>query len=597
VDLIDLQWKYAVEAVIGRYLSNFIVYTYEDRALLQSLFKRFRCDNQIIYKTTHSHELREPPSEVLTAYRACKIGHADVSSVLCLLSSFEKILLCRTRRECEETLKSPQYGGQMPNADAAFTIDAAKITVSQTSQTYFSYGSSKRICRYFDNAATQVSHLTGLLHQKSIELERLKVKMREKQEISTQLQQKQKILVTEIESMEREKRTLSSALRDIEHRIESYQMERSDFEAKAESIRNEIEQLKLKIQRLDKQKVQISERKGTIRTEIETKGKELSQVESEKQELERQIELLTNRAHSVLEELSQMENRNQSKKALMDKLGSKICALDAKIDDVESNLSATEAKASSIGPRSSLELPVDQPRPATLSLQKQWDHIVNKLSRQHVTADQITKLASMLESVRLKYETARTSFAFWNHYLGRLTESLSLRETRLTEFRKVISVESQLYFCYFMSHRGFNGKLVFDHGARTLRLCVQIADRALDRLDGTDIKTLSGGEKSVATTCFLLSLWNSMETPLRCLDEFDVFMDNVNRSTILKILLNFAKTKGLPRSSEDHDADCVHTQYIFITPQVLFLDAEITSDPTVKILRMKDPERTDLAHA
>lgn len=47
------------------------------------------------------------------------------------------------------------------------------------------------------------------------------------------------------------------------------------------------------------------------------------------------------------------------------------------------------------------------------------------------------------------------------------------------------------------------------------------------------MKSLSGGERSVSTICFLTALWGAMESPFRCLDEFDVFM--------VRTILNFTK--------------------------------------------------------
>lgn len=42
--------------------------------------------------------------------------------------------------------------------------------------------------------------------------------------------------------------------------------------------------------------------------------------------------------------------------------------------------------------------------------------------------------------------------------------------------------------------------------------------------DLSDMRSLSGGERSFSTVCFVLSLWAITEAPFRCLDEFDVYM-------------------------------------------------------------------------
>jgi len=96
---------------------------------------------------------------------------------------------------------------------------------------------------------------------------------------------------------------------------------------------------------------------------------------------------------------------------------------------------------------------------------------------------------------------------------------------------------------------------------------------------GRETKTLSGGEKSFSTICLLLSIWEAMGSPIRCLDEFDVFMDSVNRATSMTMMIQAARRS-------------VGRQFILITPQSMN-NVEMGDD--VKVHRMSDPERGQTA--
>lgn len=91
------------------------------------------------------------------------------------------------------------------------------------------------------------------------------------------------------------------------------------------------------------------------------------------------------------------------------------------------------------------------------------------------------------------------------------------------------------------------------------------------------VDTLSGGEKSYSQISLLLATWEPMRSRIIGLDEFDVYMDQVNRKIGTNLLVKKLK-------------DQMKTQTIIITPQDIGKMADIDSTG-VNIHRIKDPER------
>lgn len=90
-----------------------------------------------------------------------------------------------------------------------------------------------------------------------------------------------------------------------------------------------------------------------------------------------------------------------------------------------------------------------------------------------------------------------------------------------------------------------------------------------------DPRSLSGGEKSFSTVCLLMAMWNAMSSPLRGLDEFDVFMDPVNRRVAVGMLIDNARDRST-------------TQFILISPQAM---TDLNLDPNVKVIQLEDPRK------
>ncbi|EMP42348.1 Structural maintenance of chromosomes protein 6 [Chelonia mydas] len=181
----------------------------------------------------------------------------------------------------------------------------------------------------------------------------------------------------------------------------------------------------------------------------------------------------------------------------------------------------------------------------------------------------------------------------WQHYEEKQKEHLASikklkgelaakeKELKITDLmfictiypKRCLTLRCKFYFDFLLCQRSYSGKMSFDHKNETLSITVQPGD--INKAALNDMRSLSGGERSFSTVCFILSLWSIAESPFRCLDEFDVFMDMVNRRIAMDMMLKMADSQR-------------HRQFILLTPQSM---SSLPTSGLIRILRMQDPER------
>uniref|UniRef100_A0A673AXQ3 Structural maintenance of chromosomes protein 6 n=1 Tax=Sphaeramia orbicularis TaxID=375764 RepID=A0A673AXQ3_9TELE len=160
-----------------------------------------------------------------------------------------------------------------------------------------------------------------------------------------------------------------------------------------------------------------------------------------------------------------------------------------------------------------------------------------------------------------------------NSFIKKLDSVMNQRQHVYAEFRRFLSARCKYYFDSMLSQRGYTGSMTFDHKNETLSISVQPGQGK--QADMSDMRSLSGGERSFSTVCFVLSLWAITEAPFRCLDEFDVYMDMVNRRISMDMMLKVAAGQS-------------YRQFIFLTPQNM---SSLPESENINILRLKDPDR------
>ena len=153
------------------------------------------------------------------------------------------------------------------------------------------------------------------------------------------------------------------------------------------------------------------------------------------------------------------------------------------------------------------------------------------------------KIENLAEFVRMLGKTLKQR-QFWWH---------------VTRAHTVLRV--RVRFIDLLRRRGFNGRLDFQHEKNEIHIVVRPAgdESQPGSVDGSSRsrmpRNLSGGERSFSTVSLLLAMWGVAGCPLRCLDEWDVFLDHVNRALAARMLIEGARESG-------------GKQYILITPQV-----------------------------
>merc|ERR1719186_370445 len=173
-----------------------------------------------------------------------------------------------------------------------------------------------------------------------------------------------------------------------------------------------------------------------------------------------------------------------------------------------------------------------------------------------------SKVMAEREKLLLEYKELKTHYDMQKRKVATIEEHVKLMEdmnqakSKNFQFiRKTISNMVQRRFAMLselFSHQlGTQIFIDINHERRELKFIFKNSD---GDVISTEINSLSGGEKSYAQMCLITSLWEKMSPPFRALDEWDVFLDDLNRKNISTKLLQF----GL--SNLDY-------QFIFISPQ------------------------------
>ena len=561
----DPKWATVIELAIGGSMCNFVVNDTHDRSVLQELF-RSSCQNQRDWPNLVAMKFRDdyydvssqkPQSKHPTLYDMLDIQDNMISNALVESFKMEQCLLIESSEEARKLI----VGHAPRNVFQAWTLAGDDVR----DRGAYSNDLSKKSFRYFQN-------------DPSAAIEELNIKVRNLRE-QTALQRQNRTAVerevgvvrgqynTERNKQQAIKRQLAAVRTSI---IELDNVEDAPL-LDATAMEAEVQDYTQQLHNLEEKLAEHAQKERQYKEEYEEAGRVHAESIQRDSSITNKLEELKMKLHEGQRNSTKrhdvLEFVKRKKKTAMDE--KKKCEREKKEKDVEIN--AAQGMAQQRCER------VASARPAK-DLEQQIRNMeirIQQGTRSNVNVEDVSR---RYHEAKTKYEEIKETVSKMKSFSKRLEKTLNDRQERYFKFRKEICIRLKYFFVMNLSQRGYTGKLDVDHERRHLSMQLNV-DTSGASSDTHDVRTLSGGERSFSTVCFICSLWNIMESPFRCLDEFDVFMDLYNRRITMNLLMEHASQTPRQR------------QYILFTPQDMSTFSKKFKN--IKILQLAAPERQE----
>ncbi|XP_068039516.1 structural maintenance of chromosomes protein 6 [Anomalospiza imberbis] len=550
----------AIESCLKGLLQAFCCDNHSDERVLQLLMSKYytrghrpqiivnKFQNRI-YDTSQRAVYHPEFPSVLTAL---EIDSPVVANCLIDMRGIETVLLIKNSRKAREVM---QCNRPPRNCKEAFTAEGDQVFERR-------YYSSNSVRPQFlsQDVEAEISHLDKEIENKRAQLTASQQRLHS---IENEIRQTEDHLYghrRHQKQLQVKVRTANAEIADLENMEEHQSADIHILQEEAEENKGRMESVK---QDMQLQRRKMEELKNTLQA-AEKKLEEVKEKIHQVEEIAGPIKAELNQAES------EVENSKRSLQHYEDKQREHVACINKHKDllvSKEKELEEKKAKARQI-----FSEPIKVSR-TVKSLDAEMNRLREKINLESRHRGNREEIIQQFHYAKERYEDASNKVKNLRRFIAVLDEVMTERLKVYRQFLRRLSIQCKLHFELLLRVRGCSGHITFDHKNETLSITVQPRDD--DKAARSDLRSLSGGERSFSTVCFILSLWNISESPFRCMDEFDVYMDMLNRRIAIDMILERADFQR-------------HRQFILFTPMSM---SSLPTSPHIRILRMPDPPR------
>ncbi|NXW32086.1 SMC6 protein, partial [Phaetusa simplex] len=383
-------------------------------------------------------------------------------------------------------------------------------------------------------------------------------------------------------------RSIESEIKQNENHLRGHRQHQKELQIKIRTTTAEIADLEnmeehqsVDICTLEDEAEENKGKMETVKKDMQQQSRKMEELKNILQVAEKKFEEMREKIHQVEEiagpikdELNQADSEVENSKRRLqhyeDKQKEHLACIKRHKDLLAAKEKELEEKIAQARQIYSERIEVSR---TVKSLDAEMNRLRERINSENDRHGNREEIVQQFHDAKERYKAANSKVKNLKNFIMLLEEIMTQRFKIYSQFLRLLSLRCKLYFDNLLRIRACSGKILFDHKNETLSITVQ--PREEDKAALNDVRSLSGGERSFSTVCFILSLWSITESPFRCLDEFDVYMDMVNRRIAMDMILKVADSQH-------------HRQFILLTPQSM---SSLPLSSRIRILRMQDPER------
>ncbi|KAK6188575.1 hypothetical protein SNE40_004723 [Patella caerulea] len=557
----EQKWALATESCLKGLVSSFCCHDHHDEKLLEQIFAK-ECPNKrpsiiTCQFRSHVHDVskhRVQCKDYPSLLDIIKTDDPVIANTLIDQRGVENVILISDNKEARHVMehKAPY------NCKEAFTLVGDQIYCAPT----FRYYSNNN-----DKALVLTSNVEEGIQACKMEVQKLETNF-------NQLRQKRQQFDAEIRTNQKEEKQCETQLMKIMEAINSTNHKIKELMNIEDPAPVDVSTLEEEIEGYNQQIVTLEENHKQAVEDFKEKQACYQQAETEYRDTQKKIktrmeesEPLQIESNSVSGEITSAKHSSKRNEEILKNQEKTIADFQKKKEKCEEELEELVRKATKFCPE-------------RVNTNRGFQTLQSEIMQINKTIKNEEKLRGNYEEITKKYKETGDAFRKIKHEVTQLRKFnenmekiMANRNKQYSKLRQYIALRAKYFFIILLSNRTYQGKMSFNHKEESLEITVMPAIQGGE--SAKDLKSLSGGERSFSTVCFILALWDAMESPFRCLDEFDVFMDMVNRRISMDMMMVVAKEQ-------------TGRQFIFLTPQDM---SQLDITQNFRIFRMPNPDR------